>query len=628
VKVRLLFGLLVFLFLTVPSRADLSSIRLLLAEWNQLQSQFDLNGDQKVNSVDFVLAILPNPSPTPGATTTTYIINANNRDAWSGDSHTGNPNHEVRINGYNNTNEKYEFVGSDSDAESAGMAFQLDIPPSATIQDAYITVQAVDFENPSPTGAMAIHLYDVTSTDPFQNGFFGDLVNHHETYPQTVAWPAGTDGWTQGVFVNTPSVISLVQTFVNRPDYTPGNYIGFAVTEGTIESGRYYGWEDFAAGTPATLTVTYLTSGTPLSSPTPSPSPSTVWPVLNFSPLATVSSPVSIVNAADGTNRLFIVEQSGRIHIIQNSNLLSTPFLTITSRVSCCGERGLLGLAFPPNFAAKQYFYVNYTNTNGNTVVSRFHVTSSPDSADPNSEEILLTVMQPFSNHNGGQLQFGPDGYLYIGMGDGGSGGDPQNRAQNPAELLGKILRIDSESNLTQYQIPPSNPFVGNTAYRPEIWALGLRNPWRFSFDRLTKDLLLADVGQNEWEELNWQSAESTGGENYGWRIMEGTHCYNPGSGCNQTGLTLPIAEYSHSLGCSITGGYRYRGLQFPNLYGVYLYADYCSGRIWGLRGNSPAWETTQLTDTPYQITTFGEDEQGELYVTDFTNGTIYHIMP
>ena len=213
-------------------------------------------------------------------------------------------------------------------------------------------------------------------------------------------------------------------------------------------------------------------------------------------------------------------------------------------------------------------------------------------------------------------------------MGDGGSSGDPQNRAQNPAELLGKILRIDSESNLTQYQIPPTNPFVGNSAYRPEIWAMGLRNPWRFSFDRDTGDLLIADVGQNQWEELNWQSALSNGGENYGWRIMEGTHCFNPASGCIQTGLTLPIAEYNHSLGCSITGGYRYRGLQFPNLYGVYLYGDYCSGRVWGLRTQGSSWETTQLTQTPYQITTFGENEQGELFVADYTSGTIYHIMP
>jgi len=361
---------------------------------------------------------------------------------------------------------------------------------------------------------------------------------------------------------------------------------------------------------------------------TPTPSPSTQWPVLNFAPIATVPSPVTIANAADGTNRLFVVEQSGQIHIIQNGNLLTTPFLTITARVSCCGERGLLGLAFPPGFASKQYFYVNYTNTNGNTVISRFRLTSNPNVADPNSEQIVLTIAQPFSNHNGGQLQFGPDGYLYIGMGDGGSSGDPQNRAQNPAELLGKILRIDSESNLTQYQIPPTNPFVGNSAYRPEIWAMGLRNPWRFSFDRDTGDLLIADVGQNQWEELNWQSALSNGGENYGWRIMEGTHCFNPASGCIQTGLTLPIAEYNHSLGCSITGGYRYRGLQFPNLYGVYLYGDYCSGRVWGLRTQGSSWETTQLTQTPYQITTFGENEQGELFVADYTSGTIYHIMP
>ena len=224
-----------------------------------------------------------------------------------------------------------------------------------------------------------------------------------------------------------------------------------------------------------------------------------------------------------------MVEQGGRIRIIRNGVLEATPFLDITGRVSCCSERGLLSVAFPPGYAAKGHFYVNYTNKAGNTVVARYRLTTNPDVADPGSEQVVLTVPQPYANHNGGQLAFGPnDGYLYIGMGDGGSGGDPENRAQNPAELLGKLLRINVETgNPNTYTIPASNPFTQTAGYRPEIWALGLRNPWRFAFDRLTHDLYIADVGQDAYEEVDFQPAASTGGENYGWRIMEGLHCYN-----------------------------------------------------------------------------------------------------
>ena len=336
-------------------------------------------------------------------------------------------------------------------------------------------------------------------------------------------------------------------------------------------------------------------------------------------------NPVHITHAGDGSQQLFVVEQEGRIRIVKNQTLLSIPFLDISARVSCCGERGLLSVAFPPNYANKGHFYVNYTNNDGNTVIARYRVTSDPDVANLNSEEILLTIEQPFANHNGGQIAFGPDGYLYIGMGDGGSVGDPQGNGQRPETLLGKLLRIDVESGVTPYAVPANNPFVQSRFYRGEIWALGLRNPWRFSFDRQTGDLYLGDVGQGSYEEINFQSRASFGGENYGWNIMEGKHCFNSNS-CNQTGLVLPIVEYSHSEGCSVTGGVVYRGQQYPRLQGLYLYGDYCSGTIWGLKVTSTAVQQGLLLDSGYSISTFGEDEAGETYVADHGGGIIYRI--
>ena len=355
----------------------------------------------------------------------------------------------------------------------------------------------------------------------------------------------------------------------------------------------------------------------------------TVWPQIALLPLVSgVSQPVHVTNAGDGSGRIFVVEQGGRIRIIRNGVMEATPFLDIAGRVGCCGERGLLSVAFPPGYAAKGHFYVNYTDKAGNTVVARYRLTTNPDVADPVSEQVVLTVSQPYPNHNGGQLAFGPnDGYLYIGMGDGGSGGDPENRAQNPAELLGKLLRIDVEAgNPNTYTIPASNPFTQTAGYRPEIWALGLRNPWRFTFDRLNGDLYIADVGQAEYEEVNYQPGASAGGQNYGWRIMEGLHCYNPAN-CNPSGLTLPVVEYSHAEGCSITGGVAYRGTQFDRMQGIYFYADYCSGKIWGLRSAAASWSSRLLLDTPFSITTFGEDEAGEIYVADFSGGEIYRIV-
>jgi len=353
----------------------------------------------------------------------------------------------------------------------------------------------------------------------------------------------------------------------------------------------------------------------------------TDWPELVLTPVVSgLQSPVHINHAGDGSGRLFVVEQPGRIRIIQGGALLSTPFLDISNRVSCCGERGLLSVAFPPDYASKGYFYVNYTQQAGDTVVARYAVSANPNVANASSEEVVLTVDQPYANHNGGQLAFGPaDGYLYIGMGDGGSAGDPQNRAQNPGELLGKLLHVDVESGTRPYAIPATNPYTQTVGYRGEIWALGLRNPWRFSFDRQTMDLYIGDVGQNAWEEIDFQPANSHGGENYGWRIMEGNHCYNSAN-CNQNGLVLPIAEYDHTQGCSVTGGMVYRGQTYARMQGVYFYGDYCSGNIWGLRGEGSTWQSTLLLDTAYSITTFGEDESGNLYLADYVAGNIYLI--
>jgi glucose/arabinose dehydrogenase len=355
-------------------------------------------------------------------------------------------------------------------------------------------------------------------------------------------------------------------------------------------------------------------------------------PAIAFEAIATnLAKPVTIAHAGDGSGRLFIVLQEGQIVVHDGQGVLPRPFLDIRALVSCCGEQGLLGLAFHPGYTANGSFFVNYTDTTGATVVARYSVSAAdPDRADPDSAVTVLTIQQPFSNHNGGQLKFGPDGYLYVGMGDGGSGGDPQNNAQNLGSLLGKMLRIDVDG-AQPYAVPPDNPFVTKPGARPEIWALGLRNPWRFTFDRATGDLFIGDVGQDSWEEIDFQPASSSGGENYGWRLMEGTHCFNPAANCNSGTLTLPIAEYSHALGCSVTGGYRYRGQQIPELYGVYLYGDFCSGRVWGASQDGVGqWHTVELLDTAFLISTFGEDEAGELYLAhrpDNAPGAVYRII-
>lgn len=329
-----------------------------------------------------------------------------------------------------------------------------------------------------------------------------------------------------------------------------------------------------------------------------------------------------------GDNRMFVSEQVGRISIIENGQVLPALFLDIQDRVgSEALEQGLLSVVFHPDYSQNGFFYVNYTNLNGDTVISRFQVNpSDPNTADPAGEQVVMILPQPFGNHNGGQLQFGPDGYLYIGMGDGGSGGDPENNGQNPATLLGALLRIDVNGSDT-YTVPADNPFLGDPSRADEIWAYGLRNPWRFSFDRLTGDLFLSDVGQRVWEEINFQPAISGGGENYGWNILEGNHCYDT-EPCESAGTVLPVAEYSHDSGCSITGGYVYRGSQFPTLTGNYFFADFCTGIIWGLfRQTDGSWLQSVVLESGRTVASFGEDLAGELYFLDHASGEILQVQ-
>lgn len=337
-------------------------------------------------------------------------------------------------------------------------------------------------------------------------------------------------------------------------------------------------------------------------------------------------SPVGIAHAGD--SRLFVVEQRGFIRIVNSSGTVqSTPFLDISGRVVYGGERGLLGLAFHPDYKNNGYFYVNYIGAGDSTYISRFKVSSDAGKADATSEFKILSIFQPYQNHNGGDLKFGPDGYLYIGMGDGGSSGDPGNRAQNPKELLGKMLRIDVNKG-TKYAIPTTNPFASSTTTRPEIWALGLRNPWRFSFDRLTGDLWIADVGQNAVEEVNFQPVASKGGENYGWRCYEGNLTYNTANCVAASGLTFPVYTYPQDQECSVTGGYVFRGATTSPFYGSYFFTDYCSDRIWILKKSGNTWIKEDFGQfTGNNFSTFGEDASGQLYVAGIRSGKIFRIF-
>ena len=383
-----------------------------------------------------------------------------------------------------------------------------------------------------------------------------------------------------------------------------------------------------------TPTVTAQPSATSTASTPPqdpSPAPSALQPLVPTVALEAAftgfHSPVYITHDGEAS-RLFVVEKAGRIRLVENGAVQPAPFLDITDRVGSRGsEQGLLSVAFPSDYTAGGLFYVDYTDLNGNTVVARYRRSAdNPRQADPTSEQKILQIDQPAPNHNGGQLQFGPDGYLYIGMGDGGGAGDQWGNAQAAGVLLGKILRVDV-SGADAYTIPADNPFIGKAEARPEIWALGLRNPWRFSFDRATGDLYIADVGQNTYEEVDFQPVHSPGGQNYGWNRMEGNHCYKPSSGCDSSGTVLPVAEYDHTQGCSITGGYVYRGTRFPQMAGIYFFADFCSGKVWGLgRNTSGAWRMDFLLDSGLGPSSFGEDAAGEIYLVGYQEGTIYRL--
>ncbi|HNP61687.1 MAG TPA: PQQ-dependent sugar dehydrogenase [Nitrospirales bacterium] len=349
--------------------------------------------------------------------------------------------------------------------------------------------------------------------------------------------------------------------------------------------------------------------------PAPANGPIGLQPVVEHE----FSKPVFLTGSPDQTKRLFVVEQHGRIVILTPGQRDPSLFLDITEKLSTGGERGLLGLAFHPQYSTNGRFFVNYTRArDGATVIAEHQVSPAPNQANP-QETIRLVIPQPYSNHNGGMIAFGPDALLYIGMGDGGAGGDPENRAQDRQSLLGKILRIDVNGP-PPYRIPADNPFIGQQG-QPEIFALGLRNPWRFSFDRQTGELWAGDVGQNLWEEIDVIAK----GKNYGWRLFEGSHCFKPSKNCELAeGVVRPVTEYRHEQGrCSVTGGYVYRGKHVPWLEGVYVFGDYCTGEIWGYRDG----QTTQLLDTDLQIASFGEDREGEIYVVGH-QGKIFQIVP
>jgi glucose/arabinose dehydrogenase len=338
--------------------------------------------------------------------------------------------------------------------------------------------------------------------------------------------------------------------------------------------------------------------------------------------------PVYLTHAGDGSGRIFVVEKAGRIEVMKGGKVLPPTLLNIAARVGSRGsEQGLLSVAFHPAYRQNGRLFVNYTNRDGHTVVAEYRVTGDTNKADEESERVVITIEQPASNHNGGQIQFGPDRYLYIGMGDGGRGGDPWGNAQNKQVLLGKMLRIDVDGE-KPYAVPKSNPFAGGQGVRPEVWAYGLRNPWRFSFDRATGDMYVADVGQNQWEELHFQPAGSKGGENYGWDVMEGFHEFEFPEGYDRSSLTMPVVEYSHDIGCSITGGYVYRGAALPALSGTYLFSDFCSGQVWGLRKDAErGWEWAEFLDSSLNVSSFGEDEMGEVYVLDLNGGGVYQVV-
>jgi glucose/arabinose dehydrogenase len=442
-----------------------------------------------------------------------------------------------------------------------------------------------------------------------------------------------------------PAPVATVTVTAPAPTVAVGAILQLTATArdsaGTVLDGRRFEWESgdaarasvsptgevsgVMAGDVEIRAVSEGVSGSALITVTETPPPTGVGLQEIASGLA---FPVYLTSPP-ADDRLFVLEKDGRIRVIKGGVLLGAPFLDITDLVSKANEQGLLGLAFAPDYAASGRFIVHYTDQNGDTRISSFRVSADPDRADPGSELPILEAEQPFVNHNGGQVLFGPDGFLYIGLGDGGSSGDPGGRAQSLEDLLGSILRIDVGA-AGSYTVPPDNPFVGTTGARPEVWSYGLRNPWRFSFDRATGDLYIADVGQGDWEEVNYAAAADVGagrGVNYGWNIMEGAHCFDADT-CDQTGLTPPVVEYGHDEGCSITGGYVYRGAAVPALQGHYLYADYCRGWVRSFQAGNPSAGMDRPTLEPGgNITSFGEDASGEVYIVT-ADGRVFKIVP
>ncbi len=399
-----------------------------------------------------------------------------------------------------------------------------------------------------------------------------------------------------------------------------------------------------ATATPGRATPSAVNAATPTPTPTPIPAPAspTAQPVASLAPPVPISlesvvgglpSPIGI-STAPNDPRLFVIGQKGQILIVTGRKVTGT-FLDIANRISCCGERGLLGLAFHPKYAANGRFFVRYTDRAGDVRISEFHVGADPNRADASSEKILLTIPHPnFANHNGGRIDFGPDGYLYIGTGDGGSGGDPNGHGQSLDTLLGKLLRIDVDTSGggKPYGLPADNPFVGQTGKLGEIYSYGLRNPYSFSFDRATGDLWIGDVGQDLYEEIDraTSTAGRGNGANFGWKVMEANHCYSPRSDCIREGLVLPLAEYAHgasdSVGCAVIGGYVYRGTAHPELTGRYFFGDECSGFIWDVTAAGPAPQTPQkLLASGLNIDGWGQGADGELYLVA-ANGVLYGL--
>lgn len=381
---------------------------------------------------------------------------------------------------------------------------------------------------------------------------------------------------------------------------------------------------------PTTSVSTSPSSAQPSRDPassTPPFDPSSIR--LELHPVMTeLSMPVALTHAGDSSGRLYVAEQAGRIVWFRPGETNTHEFLDLSEKTVAGGEQGLLGLAFHPDFETNGRLFVNYTDLAGDTVIEEY--TSGSLSADPGSGRVILTFDQPYPNHNGGHLAFGLDGFLYIASGDGGSGGDPHDNGQRLDTLLGKILRIDVDVNTDShraYAIPPANPFVDDSSARPEIWAYGLRNPWRFSFDQVAQDLWIGDVGQNVSEEINRAPAGASG-INYGWNELEGSECYEPPSGCNEKGTQLPLTQYSHEFGCSVTGGYVYRGSEYPAMQGGYFFSDFCSGTLWAIPADAASGRSpSPMLETDYSVSSFGQDEEGELYITDMAAGQVLQLI-